>query len=50
MCLPGEVGNLNCYDANANVLFTGRGSLMLALKKLRRYLSEAEKVVILKVL
>ena len=29
MCLPDGVGNLNCYDANANVLFTGCRKLVL---------------------
>ena len=29
MCLPEGVANLNCYDANAHVLFTGRGKLVL---------------------
>ena len=33
MCLPEGVAILNCYDANANVLFKGRGKLVLVVHK-----------------
>ena len=34
MCLPERVAILNCFDANANVLFTGRGKLVLVVHKI----------------
>ena len=34
MCLPEGVTILNCFDANANVLFTGRGKLVLVVPKI----------------
>ena len=33
MCLQEGVANWNCYDANAHVLLTGRGKLVLVVHK-----------------
>lgn len=35
MCLREGVANLNCYDAHANVWFTGRGKSLVIVQKTR---------------
>ena len=46
MCLPERVAILNCFDANANVLFTGRGKLVLVVHKTMHVFVKGDQAMI----